>query len=73
MINSPSAQRRGGFPVLEVLGLVLILGATILFVRELSGYSRERQQLPQGLVLGGVPVSGLSREEAKAYLEQVYG
>lgn len=72
MMNSTRGGR-GGFPVLEVVGLLLILGATLLFVRELSGYSRERQQLPQGLVLGGVPVSGLSRDEAKAYLERVYG
>ncbi len=73
MTNGSSGQRRGGFPALEVIGLLLILGATLFFVRELSGYSKERQQLPQGLVLGGVPVSGLSREEAKAYLERVYG
>lgn len=74
MMNSPSAGRRQiGFPFLEVIGLLLILGATLLFVRELSGYSNERQQLPQGLVLGGVPVSGLSRDEATAYLERVYG
>lgn len=73
MIRTSVSHQRGGFPLLEVLGLLLVLAATVLFVTQLSSFSAERQQMPQGLVLGDVPVSGLSREEAKAYVEQVYG
>jgi beta-lactamase class A len=72
MRSSPT-PRRGGFPVLEVAGLLLILAATLLFMRELSRFSEERQEMSQGLVLGDVPVSGMTRAEAQAYVEQVYG
>jgi beta-lactamase class A len=72
MRSSPT-PRRGGFPVLEVAGLLLILASTLLLMRELSRFSEERQQMSQGLVLGDVPVSGLDRAEAQAYVERVYG
>ncbi len=73
MIRTPASQRRGALPLLEIMGLLMILVATILFVTQMGAFSRERQRMPQGLTLGGVPVNGLSREEAQAYVEQVYG
>lgn len=71
-MNSTS-PRRWQLPLLEIGGLLLILAATLLFARQLSSYSEERLQLAPGLVLGGVPVNGLSSTEAAAYVEQVYG
>ncbi len=73
MLNPRNVNRQGGFPLLEVLGLTMILIATVLFVTQLSAFSQERQRMPQGLRLGGVPVSGLTREGAKAMVEQTYG
>ncbi len=73
MMTTPGASRRARFPFLEVSGLVMILAATLLLVVQLSSFSAARQRMPGGLVMAGVPVSGLSREEAQAYVEQVYG
>jgi hypothetical protein len=72
MYSTPSA-RRSGFPFLELMGSVLILAATVLLVNQMTRFSQVRQQLPSGLELGSVPVGGLSRPEAQAYVEQVYG
>nr|MBN1230101.1 serine hydrolase [Anaerolineae bacterium] len=73
MITTAAPRRRSRFPVLEVLGLLMLLATTVLLVTQLSGFSAERQHLPYGLILGEVPVSGLSLAEAKASVEQVYG
>ncbi len=73
MMTLPAAQRRGHLPILEAIGTVMILAATILLVVQLSSFSAERQKLPDGLNTGGVPVSGLSHAQAQAYVEQSYG
>jgi beta-lactamase class A len=69
----PSAQRRSQFPILEIAGIGLVLISVVVLVGQLSSFSADRQQMPQSLLLGGVPVSGLSRIQAQAQLEQVYG
>jgi len=68
-----TSSQRNVIPVLEITGLLMILIATILLMTQLSSFSKERQNLPAGLEMGGVPVSGLSRSEAQAFVEQVYG
>ena len=74
MVRTPIAQRRrGGFPLLELAGLLMILAATVLLVTQLSSFSSQRQEMPQGLTLAGVPVSNMSPDSAMASLEQVYG
>ncbi len=73
MIPTSATQHRSAFPVLEVVGLLMILAAVVLLLTQLSSFSLNRERMPYGLVLAGVPVSGLSRAEAKAYLEQAYG
>ncbi|GAB4469497.1 MAG: serine hydrolase [Anaerolineae bacterium] len=73
MYSTPEPPRRGGLPVLEIAGSLMILAATVLFVTQLSSFSAERQRLPEGMEMGGVPVGSLSRIEAQAFIEQVYG
>lgn len=73
MFTQPEKPRRGSLPILEIIGSLLLLAATLLLVTQLSGYSKQRQNLPYGLSMGGVPVGGLSQSEARAYLEEVYG
>jgi beta-lactamase class A len=68
-----TASQRNTLPILEIAGLLMLLLATVLLVTQLSSFSQTRQNLPAGLELGGVPVSGLPRSEAQAYIEQVYG
>jgi beta-lactamase class A len=72
-MSLPSTQRRNQFPVLEIAGIGLILISVVMLVGQLGDYSAARQEMPSSLVLGEVPVSGLTRDEAQAYLEQVYG
>jgi Beta-lactamase enzyme family/Putative peptidoglycan binding domain len=67
------SRRRLGFPILEVAGLLFIVAAIILFVTSLAGFTGSRQKLPPGMVIGSVPVGNLSRAEAQAYIERVYG
>lgn len=64
---------RTRFPILEVSGLGLILVAMVLLVLQLGQFSFARRQMPPGLVVGGVPVGGLTREESRAYIEKIYG
>lgn len=60
-------------PVLEMIGAFLVLIAMGVFILQLSAFSKERQDLPASMQMGDVPVGGLSRVEAQAYLESVYG
>jgi beta-lactamase class A len=73
MATVPSARRRATLPILEMAGGAMILAATVLLVTQLSGFSAERQRMPYGLVMAGVPVSGQTREETQATIERIYG
>ncbi|NDJ53957.1 MAG: class A beta-lactamase-related serine hydrolase [Chloroflexi bacterium] len=68
-----STQRGLSVPVLEIAGLAMILIAAGLLLLQLSGFSAERQRLPSGVTLGEVSVGDLSRTEAQARVEQIYG
>ncbi len=63
---------RGGFNLLRWLSVAMLLAAMALFFFELVSYSRLRARLPQGLSIGGVPVGGLTQQEALERLLQVY-
>ncbi len=52
---------------------ILFLSATIiLIVVSLIGYSRQRNDFPAGMTIGGVPVGGLSTQEASERVLLVY-
>jgi beta-lactamase class A len=59
-------------PFLTWLSLVFILAALILTVLQLVAYSRARTRFPRGLVIAGVPVGGLDRQETANRLLEVY-
>ncbi|MEJ2150598.1 MAG: hypothetical protein P8Z40_14115 [Chloroflexota bacterium] len=59
--------------MLEIVGLLMILASILILVGQLSRFSVARQRMPNGLELAQVSVGGLSRAEAQARLEQVYG
>lgn len=65
-------RARGGIDWLRWISLGLLLLAVILFFLELVAYSRSRAKLPQRLAIAGVPVGGLTKEEALERLLQVY-
>jgi hypothetical protein len=51
---------------------MLILGAIILTTLQLIQFSRVRAYLPAGLIVAGVPVGGLDRQQAAQRLIEVY-
>ncbi len=64
-------QRRGS-NLLRWVSIVLLLGAVALFFYELLAYSRSRARLPSRLTIAGVPVGGLTQDEAIERLLQTY-
>ncbi len=64
--------RPRGFPLLRWASLFLLLVGMVLLVTEISRYSRFRRSLPPNTVIGGVPVGGLTPEEAVQRLLEVY-
>jgi beta-lactamase class A len=73
MMTTSRASRRVNVPVLEIAGLLMILASILILVGQLSRFSTARQRMPNGLKLAEVSVGGLSRAEAQARIEQVYG
>jgi beta-lactamase class A len=64
-------QRRGS-NLLRWVSIVLLLGAVALFFYELLAYSRSRARLPSRLTIAGVPVGGLTQDQAIERLLQTY-
>lgn len=58
---------------IQWLSIIFIFLTVLLTVFQLITYSRIRANLPPGSVIGGVPVGGLSRQEAADRLIQAYG
>jgi beta-lactamase class A len=51
---------------------ILLIGTVILVILQLIVYSRDRANFPAGLVIAGVPVGGISRQDAAERLLEVY-
>ena len=58
--------------LLRWVSLLFISIAVILTTLELSSYSRARSNFPSGLVVAGVPIGGLSSQQASERLLQTY-
>jgi len=65
-------SRRGTFSTLRYISILLILAALVLAVLQLVRFSRVRAFLPAGLIVAGVPVGGLDRQQAAERLMSVY-
>lgn len=63
---------RRPFSALRFISLMFIATAIVLSVLQLVRFSRVRAQLPNGMIIAGVPVGGMSREEAAQKLREVY-
>jgi beta-lactamase class A len=66
-------RRREDFSALRWISLVLVLMAGTLLVMQLVRYSRLRSNFPLGTIIAGVPVGGLSTQQAADRLVQAYG
>jgi beta-lactamase class A len=65
--------RSGSFSILRWLSLALIFTAVILTGFQLVRYSRIRNTFPPGMVIAGVPVGGLTQQQAADRLVMAYG
>ncbi|MCB9459967.1 MAG: serine hydrolase [Anaerolineaceae bacterium] len=65
-------HRRRPSLALPLLSLAMVLGAGVLFITELLGFTQREQLLSADLTLGGVPVGNLPLELASAQLEEAY-
>ena len=70
--NLTSRRRRRGLPVLFTLSLLMVLSAGALLLNELVLFSQREEQLPAGITVAGINVSGLSQNDAVARWEQAY-
>lgn len=61
-----------GFNWLGVLAGVLVLAALLLLLFEIVSFSQVYGRLPAGLRLGGVPVGGLTEDQAREQLQRAY-
>lgn len=50
----------------------LLIGTLVLLILQLIMYSRDRANFPAGLVVGGIPVGGISRQQAAERLLRIY-
>jgi beta-lactamase class A len=67
-----SARSRSPFSPLRWLSVFFLLAALILTAVSLARYSRVRANFPAGMVIAGVPVGGLDRQQAAQRLLEAY-
>lgn len=67
-----TSRRRRGLPILFILSLLMVLSAGALLLNELVRFSQREAQLPAGITVAGINVSGLSETDAVARWEQAY-
>lgn len=65
-------RRRNSFSILRWISVVLIFTAVLLTIIQLVSYSRIRATFPPGMLIAGVPVTGLKPEQAAERLMQAY-
>lgn len=58
--------------ILRGTSILLLSGALILIIISLIGYSRQRNNYPAGMTIGGVSVGGLTPAQASQRLLEVY-
>ncbi len=72
MIGVRAASPRLGFPLLRWISVFLLLAGLVLTVVALIQYSRTQNLLPPDTVVAGIPVGGLSRDEAARRILEAY-
>ena len=61
-------RRKSNTSFLEWVAIVGAIASIALLVIQLAAYSNVRERLPVGMIIGGVPVGGLTRQEAQSEL-----
>jgi beta-lactamase class A len=58
--------------ILRGASILFLVGALVISITSLIAYSRQRNNYPNGMTIGGVPVDGLSPAQASQRLLEVY-
>lgn len=69
---SNNRRRRRGLPILFTLSFLMVISASALFLYELISFSQREEQLPSGITVAGINVSGLNKRDAIARWESAY-
>ena len=65
-------RQRTNTALLEWTAILLVLASVLALVLQLVSYQRVRATFPSGMMIGGVPVGGLSLEQTAATMSQIY-
>ena len=65
-------RQRASVVILRWLSILFIFMAVLVTVFQLVSYSRIRSIFPPGMVIAGIPVGGLTQQQAADRLEQAY-
>ena len=65
-------RNRRSIPILRGISIALLSIALVMIVISLIGYSRQRNNYPGGMTIGGVPVGGVDPQIASERVLQVY-
>ena len=65
-------RNRRSIPILRGISIAILTIALVLTVIALIGYSRQRNNYPGGMTIGGVPVGGVNPQTAAQRVLQVY-
>jgi len=64
--------RKTSFLLFRAISLIFVVAAVALTLFELVEYSRERNNYPAGMTIGGIPVGGVDAQTASERVLQVY-
>lgn len=65
-------RNRNTNTILRGVSILFLTGALVITITSLIAYSRQRNNYPSGMTIGGVPVDGLSPTQASQRLLEVY-
>jgi beta-lactamase class A len=65
-------RNRNTSVLVRIVSILFLAATIILVIVSLIGYSRQRSNYPAGMTIGGVPVGGLSPQEASERVLLVY-
>ncbi|WKZ38238.1 MAG: serine hydrolase [Anaerolineales bacterium] len=65
-------RNRNTNTILRGVSILFLTGALVLTITSLITYSRQRNNYPVGMTIGGIPVGGLSPAQASQRLLEVY-
>lgn len=65
-------RNRSSIPILRGISIAFLSIAIVITIVALVGFSRERNNYPRGMTIGGVPVGGVDPQIASQRILQVY-